>query len=225
MSFIRPILNFIFIIFILISCSNPMNKKLTKENYRDVLNEVRKKSSDEDFAKVQGLVQLMAFSSAFQKDKNVEEQLEGKTFNEIIKSMKENQEKSKTENLKTAIEEAGKEQLRQEHLDVIKWTKKNKKSGKYILRESVEIGATFQNKKTKDIDAFEGKILVFDKLGNEIMDFYIKDTDGIKAKKKSKGTWSKSVKFKGEELFRTPASKLKFKFIPTKILFKDETVL
>ena len=103
-----------FIIF-LASCSNPMNKKLTKENYKEVLEEVRKGGRREEFEQVQSLMVVLKMQEVFTKQ-SVGETLEGRTFSEIIENIKDNAEKSRNRRYKAEIEESGKEKLRKSYL-------------------------------------------------------------------------------------------------------------
>ena len=78
----------------LVSCSrDPMNKTITKENFKEVIEEVGQKSSEEDKQKVKGVLLLAGFASM--RGGKPEDIFIGKSFNEVIKEVQVNIEKDR----------------------------------------------------------------------------------------------------------------------------------
>ena len=114
--------------------------------------------------------------------------------------------------------------IRKSYLKIISWTKEEIDDGDtHRFNDKIRIGMQVKNIKNKDIDAFSGRILIYDKLGNEIARLGVKSTSVLKKKNKSTLHWVFGVGFNDEmeEVYRSPASSLKFSFEPGKILLKN----
>ncbi|MDD0851616.1 hypothetical protein HBN50_00860 [Halobacteriovorax sp. GB3] len=216
--------------FTLFGCSDPMNTKITKENYKKVLEGVRKNTDEKTYEKVQAIVKLAEFAKLGGKDPI--DFLEGKSFNEHLNYFKhkaeEEQVRLKQEELKALqVAKAAEDKIkeRSQYLKTLSWIKKKSKD-KYGFNKKVVVGIHMQNMKNKDIDAFEGTIYIYDKLNNQLAKLGVKSTDVIKAGSKSNLTWVfPTIDFSNnmKEVYETSPGSLKFRFEPSKILLKNGT--
>ena len=208
---------------VVVSSSNPMNKALTKENYKAVVDEIRKESSAEDFQKVQGIMLMMTFAGVLSEDKKFNEVVKGKSFNDLIDHVK-NRDKEREEEAKAAEKKASQGVgEREKYLEISHWNKTTQTDA-YSINKKVVIEVTARNKKSEAIDAFQGKVYIYDKLDNKLADLSVKATKGLAGKSKDKVVWIFStIDFQNnmKEVYRSPASHLKFKFKSTKILLKN----
>lgn len=198
-----------------------MDKKITKENYSQIVEEVRKKASEEDWKKVEA-IQMMARMGSL-AGKSEMDILEGKSFNEIINNIKKNNEAE----LKAAKEESDHAEKLTQNFEVVSWTK-GTHSDEYGISKKVSISLELKNKMNRDVDAFEGHIFVYDKLQNQLGKFRIKETDVLKANSARKLSYEVStVNFQNrvQEIYDTKGADLRFKFEATKVLLKDGTTL
>lgn len=76
------ILSFVVLAFKLLT--NPMNTKVTRKNYDNVIERIRKNSSKDDYQKVQAVI-AMAELASLGDNKDKINYLEGKSFNQMIK--------------------------------------------------------------------------------------------------------------------------------------------
>lgn len=151
-------ITFLLLTAMLISCSNPLDKKYSEATLEQDAKELKesKKVSEEDY-------QLMA--GWILKAKLTGESLEGKTYNEIITSAKNYQ--LEQENLKKEAELAEAEKAKK-MTDAVTVTI----TGKDFFEGDWESYNVFKyaikNKSSKTIDAIKFTFRVYNKLGDEI---------------------------------------------------------
>lgn len=88
------ILSFVVLAFKLLT--NPMNTKVTRKNYDNVIERIRKNSSKDDYQKVQAVI-AMAELASLGDNKDKIDYLEGKSFNQMIKKIQKNLEEENKE--------------------------------------------------------------------------------------------------------------------------------
>ncbi|WP_413612428.1 hypothetical protein [Bdellovibrio sp. HCB-110] len=209
------------ILFVSLGCTKPMDKKITKDNYNELLEDIRKNASEEDWKKVQAITMMAKMGSLAGKTEM--ELLEGKSFNQIIDNIKKKNEAD----LKAAKDEEDKAEQLAQLFEVIEWRKSNKTDA-YGITQSVILSLKLKNKMDKEMDAFEGSILVYDKLQNKLGEFLIKDTELLAAGAERKLSFNFStIDFKNnvKEIYATNGKDLRFRFKPTRVLLKDGTTL
>ena len=154
---------FIITVAILISSIilNPMNAKITRKNYDNVVEKIRKNASKDDYEKVQAVI-AMAEMASWGEDKDKIDLLEGKSFNKMIKTIQKNieQGKKEIEYQKSIAKEKSK--IRDEYFEVLSWSYDIIKIDQF--EKGVKIYLEAKNKKNVDIEAFEGVLIVKDKL-------------------------------------------------------------
>ena len=160
---------FIITVAILISSIilNPMNAKITRKNYDNVVEKIRKNASKDDYEKVQAVI-AMAEMASWGEDKDKIDLLEGKSFNKMIKTIQKNieQGKKEIEYQKSIAKEKSK--IRDEYFEVLSWSYDIIKIDQF--EKGVKIYLEARNKKNVDIEAFEGVLIVKDKLNNVILE-------------------------------------------------------
>ena len=88
------ILSFVVLAFKLLT--NPMNIKVTRKNYDNVIERIRKNSSKDDYQKVQAVIAMAELVSLGDNEDKID-YLEGKSFNQMIKKIQKNLEEENTE--------------------------------------------------------------------------------------------------------------------------------
>lgn len=78
------ILSFVVLAFKLLT--NPMNTKVTRKNYDNVIERIRKNSSKDDYQKVQAVIAMAELASLGDNEDKID-YLEGKSFNQMIKKI------------------------------------------------------------------------------------------------------------------------------------------
>ena len=78
----------------IIMLSDPMEKKITKDNYDSILEDIRKKSDKKDFEKVQAIVLSLTLANGL-GGKDPIEILKGKSFRDHIEKFKNQEKRSK----------------------------------------------------------------------------------------------------------------------------------
>lgn len=178
----------ILLVGLIMGCSNPMDEKITRTNYHQLIEKIKTKSSEDDRKKVAALVSLYKMGSIFSGQDEIS-LLEGKSFNEHIALFNERMQKEAAEAKEQEIKEAKEKEekdkaLAEENKRVEELTKKfefsnYKKStweSEYGIKRYLEIKLDVKNISEADIDAFEGWMTVYDKLDNKLARFYLKST-------------------------------------------------
>ena len=107
------ILSFVVLAFKLLT--NPMNIKVTRKNYDNVIERIRKNSSKDDYQKVQAVIAMAELVSLGDNEDKID-YLEGKSFNQMIKKIQKNLEEENKEAEQQKIISAEKQKIRDEYL-------------------------------------------------------------------------------------------------------------
>lgn len=158
-----------------------MNTKITRKNYDNVIEKIRKHSSKENYEKVQA-VTAMAEMASWGEDKDKIDIIEGKSFNQMIKTIQKNIEQEEKEAEEQKAISAKKQKIRDEYLKFDNYTWEVKTVN---YQNRLVITVEIENLKNVDIEAFEGVINISDKLDNNLGDFKIKNTKVIPKKAKA----------------------------------------
>ena len=208
------ILSFVVLAFKLLT--NPMNTKVTRKNYDNVIERIRKNSSKDDYQKVQAVIAMAELASLGDNEDKID-YLEGKSFNQMIKRIQKNLEEENKEAEQQKIISAEKQKIRDEYLKFDNYTWEVKTSN---YQSNLIITAEIENLKDIDIEAFEGIISISDKLDNNLGDFKIKNTKIIpkKAKADIDMTFYEDEYYSEIKVISRQSGDLYFSFTPTKLI-------
>ena len=200
------------------SCSTPLNKKYNEETFETDAKEIKEsgKLSNEDALIMAGWIM---------RSKLKGENLEGKTYNEIIEEAKDYKKEQELLAEKAKLEEEEKRQRLGSALTVAMY---NKGYEKYSYQEYLTYSLAFENKTEKDIRAFKGSISIQDLFDTEIKSINLTIDDQIKAGETFKGTYTTDYnQFRDEDtrLKSKDMDNLKVVWTPEKIIFTDGTTL
>jgi hypothetical protein len=209
----------IFLVAILaFSCSTPLDKKYSEETFETDAKEIKEsgKLSEEDALIMAGWIM---------RSKLKGENLEGKTYNEIIEEAKDYKKEQELLAEKAKLEEEEKRQRLGSALTVAMY---DKGFEKYDYQEYLTYSLAFENKTEKDIRAFKGSISIQDLFDTEIKSINLTIDDPIKAGETFKGTYTTDYnQFRDEDtrLKSKDMDDLKVVWTPEKIIFADGTTL
>lgn len=209
----------IFLVAILtFSCSTPLDKKYSEETFETDAKEIKEsgKLSEEDALIMAGWIM---------RSKLKGENLEGKTYNEIIEEAKDYKKEQELLAEKAKLEEEEKRQRLGSALTVAMY---DKGFEKYDYQEYLTYSLAFENKTEKDIRAFKGSISIQDLFDTEIKSINLTIDDPIKASETFKGTYTTDYnQFRDEDtrLKSKDMDDLKVVWTPEKIIFADGTTL
>ncbi len=209
----------IFLVAILtFSCSTPLDKKYSEETFETDAKEIKEsgKLSEEDAFIMAGWIM---------RSKLKGENLEGKTYNEIIEEAKDYKKEQELLAEKAKLEEEEKRQRLGSALTVAMY---DKGFEKYDYQEYLTYSLAFENKTEKDIRAFKGSISIQDLFDTEIKSINLTIDDPIKAGETFKGTYTTDYnQFRDEDsrLKSKDMDDLKVVWTPEKIIFADGTTL
>lgn len=209
----------IFLVAILaFSCSTPLDKKYSEETFETDAKEIKEsgKLSEEDALIMAGWIM---------RSKLKGENLEGKTYNEIIEEAKDYKKEQELLAEKAKLEEEEKRQRLGSALTVAMY---DKGFEKYDYQEYLTYSLAFENKTEKDIRAFKGSISIQDLFDTEIKSINLTIDDPIKAGETFKGTYTTEYnQFRDEDtrLKSKDMDDLKVVWTPEKIIFADGTTL
>lgn len=208
-------------LFVFVSCSSPLDKPYKKETLQEDMMLIKKKVSEEDFALLTGQIMLKTMS---------EDEMLGMTYGDLLEEGKKIQEEllKEEEEEKRLAEEARKEE--EERVKRLEKTLSvnlvDKGYTEVNYSDYITMKFTFNNKSSKNIRAFSGKVVIYDLFDEEITSVGIAYDDPVPAK--SKVNWDAQTdynqfldsdkKFKNKDL-----EDLKIKWVPEKIIFEDGT--
>ena len=200
------ILSFVVLAFKLLT--NPMNTKVTRKNYDNVIERIRKNSSKDDYQKVQAVIAMAELASLGDNEDKID-YLEGKSFNQMIKKIQKNLEEENKEAEQQKINSAEKQKIRDGYLKFDNYTWEVKTSN---YQSNLIITAEIENLKDIDIEAFEGIISISDKLD--------KNTKIIpkKAKADIDMTFYEDEYYSEIKAISRQSGDLYFSFTPTKLI-------
>ncbi len=204
------------------SCTNLKNERVTEENKDKILSEVStsKDLTDEERQLLTGYVMRQSLANVFQGGKPGLPT--GKTVREMIEEQRkwvaqEKAEESRQKQL--AAEVAAKQAEMRNVIGVALYNFTERQSG---YADYVEAGFAYENRSTRDVRAFEGKIAFADVLGNNLEEVPLKVLTPIKAGAKASVTDNLFLMayhgLRGKKL-----EDVKIDWRPQKILFTDGT--
>ena len=200
------------------SCTNPLDKKYSKETFETDAKVIGEsgKLSKEDASIMAAWIMKSAFKG---------ENLEGKTYNEIINEAKDYKKEQELLAEKVKLEEEEKRQKFASALTVAMYDKGYQESN---YQEYLTYSIAFENKTDKDIRALKGSISIQDLFDTEIKVINLTIDDPIKAGETFKGTYTTNYnQFKADDtrLKNKDMEDLKVVWTPEKIIFADGTTL
>ena len=209
---------YITICIVIFSCSSPLDKKYTEENFDIDTKEIKEsgKLSEEDALMIAGWIM---------RSKLKGKTLEGKTYSEIIKEAKDYKKEQELLAEKAKLDEEDKRQRLGQTLIVAMYDKGFKK---YDYQEYLTYSFAFENKSEKDIRAFKGSISIQDLFDTEIKSISLTIDDPILSGETFKGTYTTDFnQFIDEDtrLKNKDMNDLKIIWTPEKIIFSDGTAL
>lgn len=208
----------IFAAILTFSCSSPLEKKYSEESFETDAKEIKEsgKLSEEDALIMAGWIMRSKLNG---------ENLEGKTYNEIIEEAKDYKKEQELLAEKAKLEEEEKRQRLGSALTVAMYDKGYQE---YDYQEYLTYSFAFENKTEKDIRAFKGSISIQDLFDTEIKSINLTVDDPIKAGETFKGTYTTNYnQFRDEDtrLKSKDMDDLKVVWTPEKIIFTDGTTL
>jgi hypothetical protein len=209
---------FLIFITVLASCSGPLDKKYNEETLAEDGKEIKEsgKLSEDDTKLMAGWIV---------KAKLKGENLEGKTYADILNEAKDYKKEQSILAEKVKKEEEEKRQRLGAALTVAMYDKGYEKQD---YDDYLTYSLAFENKTDKDIRAFKGSITMNDLFDVEIKTISLTIDNPIKAGQTYKGTYTSDYnQFRGEDsrLKNKKMADLKVIWIPEKIIFTDGTTL
>jgi len=217
-------------VFALTSCNNPLNKKYSEDNLEKDAREIfeSKKVDSTDMAYM-GMYIVRAKMSG--------EQLDGKTYNDILKKAKELRKKNEKEDAeakalaeKTAKAEEEKRQTFAKILTVALYDKGFYKGDfeKGEFGDYLTYKVAYENKSDKDIRAVKGSLLITDLFDTEIKTINLVEDKGIPAGKTVMKVYTTDYNQFEDEDTRLRSKRMediKVVWTPEKIIFADGSTL
>ncbi|MBL4745873.1 MAG: hypothetical protein JKY08_05855 [Flavobacteriaceae bacterium] len=203
---------------LIVSCSTPLDKKYNEDNFASDAKEIKESGnlSNDDALMMAGWIMKAKFSG---------ENLEGKTYKEIITEAKDYKKEQEALAVKVKLEE---EEKRQRLSSVLTVAMYNKGYEEHSYQKYLTYSFAFENKSDKDIRAFKGVISIQDLFDSEIKSISLTIDDPIKAGGVFKNTYTtnynqfsdKDSRLKGKDM-----DDLKVVWTPEKIIFIDGSTL
>lgn len=209
------------------SCANVKDKKITEENKAKVLEEANKKLTPEEYSLLEGYVMRQSMQRAieniFQEDKDRLSPA-GMTIGQMIREQRkwESGQGDEAQKQKQLVAEVAAKQAEMRNVIGVALLSYSIKKGPFESGEadSAEVGYAYENRSAKDVRAFQGRIVFFDVLGNELEKVPLRVLTPLKAGEKA--TVTDDLMFHHyEELRDKKLSDLKVEWKPRKILFAD----
>ena len=205
-------------ILLLISCSNPLNRKYSDKTLEDDAKAIKesKKVNDDD-AELLGAYIMRA--------KLTNENIEGVTYAEMLKKAKNIKAEQKALADKTAKEESEKRQRLGSAINAALYDIGYQKAD---FDDYIVYNMAFENKSGKDIKAVKGSLLITDLFDKEIKRINIVFDNGVKANETFKTSYTTDYNqfMEDDKSLRSKSmNEIKFVWTPEKILFEDGTAL
>lgn len=212
-------------LFLFVSCSSPMENKYSEETFEKDLKEIKEANAlDSNEASLL----VMYFMRAKFKGDN----LDGKTYKQILEEAKELKAKEIEEEKeqKELAEKVRKEKEEKMALlkEVVTVSLVDKGYGEYNYQDYISYEFAFENKTDKNITAFTGQVTFTDLFDKEIKKLKLTYDDGIKAKTVIKYNASTDYNqfMDDDKLLKSKKiEQIKMVWEPEKILFSDGTTL
>ena len=208
----------IIIISLLAACSSPLDKKYNEDTLAEDSKAIKEAGdlSEEE-------AQIMA--GWILRAKLTDENLEGKTYGEILEEAKDYKKEQEKLAEKAKKEEEEKRQRLGSALTVAMYDKGYEE---YDYQEYLTYSLAFENKTDKEIRAFKGSISIQDLFDTEIKSINLTIDDPIRAGETFKGTYTTEYnQFMDEDsrLKSKDMADLKVVWTPEKIIFADGSTL
>jgi hypothetical protein len=206
------------ILFVTYSCSSPLNKKYNEETLEEDAKEIKESGvlSEEESDVMAGWIL---------RSKLKGDNLEGKTFKEIINEANDFKKDQEQLAEKTIKEEEEKRKRLGSSLTVAMY---DKGFEKYDYQEYITYSIAFENKSQKDIRAFKGSITINDLFGVKIKSISLTIDDIIISGETFKSTYTTEYnQFMDEDkrLRNKDMDDLIVLWTPEKIIFEDGSTL
>ena len=203
---------------LLISCSNPLNRRYSDKTLEEDAKAIKesKKIDDAD-------VELIA--AYIMRAKLTNENIEGMTYADMLKKMKDFKAEQKALAEKAAKEEAEKRQRLGAAINVALYDIGYKEVD---YEDFIVYSMVFENKSSKDIKAVKGTLLITDLFDKEIKKLEIVFDEGVKTNTNYKTSYTSDYnQFMDEDqsLKSKTIKEIKFIWTPEKIIFEDGTTL
>lgn len=212
--------NFILItvLALLTACSGPLDKKYSEETLSDDAKDIKESGNlnDEDAG-------IMA--AWIVRAKLTDENLEGKTYKEILAEAKDYKKEQETLAQRAKEEEEEKRQKLGAALTVAMYDKGYEE---YDYQKYLTYSLAFENKSDKEIRAFKGSISIQDLFDSEIKSINLTIDNPIPVGQIFKGTYTTEYnQFMDEDirLKNKDMENLKVVWTPEKIIFADGSTL
>lgn len=210
---------------LLASCSNPLDRKYSKKTVKEDMEELLE-SGKVDSTDMKYVATYMVRSAM------LGEELEGKTYGEMIenaKNLREKQEAQEAEEKALAEKIIREEQEKREQFSkVVTVALYDKGYTEYDYQDYLTYGIAFENKSDKDIRAIKGSIQINDLFDDEIKAITVTEDEGIIAGETLRKTYTTDYnQFMDEDtrLRSKDLKDLKVVWTPIKIIFADGTTL
>jgi hypothetical protein len=219
----KHLLQLFIISLFLISCSNVTDNTYSEDTFKEDLPKLKETLNAEDFEMLEGYIMLSAMGG---------QDMSAKTYKELIEDGKELKLKfeQQAEEERLLAEKAKQEQLQR----AIKLNKSltvslfEKGFVKHDYQEYITYEFVIENKTDKDIRAFTGEFVMNDLFDEKIKTIGFTFDDGVKANSVINYSASSDynqftdsdVKLKSKKM-----NQLKVSWVPSKILFSDDTIL
>jgi hypothetical protein len=211
------------LLFLIISCSSPLERPYKESTLEEDVVELKKTLSEEELEMLAGYIALRTIG---------EDKMLGKTYGDLLTEAKEfkAEMEAKQEEERRLAEEAKREEAeRIKRLSgALTVSLYEKGFFEYNYQDYITFKFAFQNKTDKNMKAFTGMIIINDLFDKEIKNFNLTFDDGINAN--SKRNWSAQTEYnqfidEDVTLKSKDMDDLKVEWIPEKIIFTDNTTL
>ncbi len=207
------------------ACDGPLDKQYSEATFGEDLKEMKENGVvDSTDLQYIGLYAVRA--------EMLGEDLEGKTYEEILdnaKTLREKAEAQEAEEKALADKVAREEMERREALSkVLTVAMFDKGYAEYDYQDYLTYGIAYENKSDRDIRAIKGSIQINDLFDTEIKTINVTEDDGIPAGETLKMTYTTDYnQFRDEDtrLRNKELENLKIVWTPEKIIFTDGTTL
>jgi hypothetical protein len=212
-------------LFLLTSCSNPLDRKYSEETVKEDMKELVE-SGKVDSTDIKFIGTYMVRSVM------LGEELEGKTYGEMLENaqnLRKKQEAQEAEE-KALAEKIIREELekREQFSKVVIVALYDKGYTEYDYQDYLTYGIAYENKSDKDIRAIKGSIQINDLFDDKIKAINITEDEGIPSGETLRMTYTTDYnQFRDEDtrLRSKDLKDLKVVWTPIKIIFADGTTL
>jgi len=216
----------VFVISLLLSCSNPLSKVYTEENFLLDMAEIKESKGEESVKLITSYVMMQTLKTSFNDES--EDVLAGKTYKELLEDAEnykiELQRKEEEEKMLALEEEKRKKEVSLKISESLTFALTEKGFNEYKYQEYLTFTFTFKNKTNREILGVKGIVTFFDIFDDEIKKLRLSYDEGIRggqtinyfAQTDYNQFISEDIKLKNTDL-----SKLKVVWEPQQLIFND----